>query len=334
MNDAPAQPTPERIMQIATGDWAASILAAGAIHSLFEHMENGAQTTEQVAKEAELSIRGTQALLDGLVGLGLVELRDGAYRNSPEASAFLVEGRPAYLGGFAKAMFADTARRAGLAEVARTGIPVAADTADVAENAFWEELVPAIAPLSVPSALAAARELGLADAGPISILDVGGGSGIYSAVWLGMNPQARSTQIDWANVNRIAARFTAERGVGERFHTVDGDFHTCDFGTAEHDIGVYSHLAHQESPADNVAVFRKFRAALKPGGTLVVNDFVVENDRSGPPFALIFHATMLLTTTHGATWTRDDYQDWLTEAGFTEVSFQPTETPATLIFAR
>jgi SAM-dependent methyltransferase len=334
MNDYPRQPSPERIMQIATGNWAASILAASAIHSLFEHLDNGADSTERVAKQAGLSVRGTQALLDGLVGLGLVELRDGAYRNSPEASVFLIEGKPAYLGGFAKVIFADMARRADLPEVARTGIPVSADTAELAENPFWEELVPAIAPLSVPSALAAARELGLATAGPISILDVGGGSGIYSAIWLGMNPQAHSTQIDWANVNRIAARFTAERGVGERFHTVDGDFHTCDFGTAEHDIGVYSHLAHQESPTDNVAVFRKFRAALKPGGTLVVNDFVVDDDRSGPPFPLIFHTTMLLQTAHGATWTRDDYRAWLTEAGFTDVSFQTTESPATLVLAR
>lgn len=334
MNDAHAQPSPERIMQIATGNWASSILAASAIHSLFDHLEDGAGLTEQVAKAAGLSQRGTQALLDGLVGLGLVELRDGVYLNSPEASAFLIEGKPAYLGGFAKVLFADMARRADLPEVARTGLPVAPDTADMAENPFWEELVPAIAPLSVPSALAAAEQLGVAQAGPISILDVGGGSGIYSAIWLTMNPQARSTQIDWANVNRIAERFTAERGVGERFHTVDGDFHTCDFGTAEHDIGVYSHLAHQESPADNVAVFRKFRAALKPGGTLVVNDFVVENDRSGPPFPLIFHTTMLLQTANGATWTRDDYRSWLTDAGFTDVSFQATASPATLVYAR
>ena len=82
-------------------------------------------------------------------------------------------------------------------EVVRTGVQIATDTADVIENPFWEQLVPAIAVLSVPSALTAADKLGLASAGPISILDVGGGSGIYSAIWLQMNRQARSTQIDW-----------------------------------------------------------------------------------------------------------------------------------------
>jgi ubiquinone/menaquinone biosynthesis C-methylase UbiE len=334
MSETSGHPSPERIMQIATGNWAQSILATSAIHQLFNHLEAGADTPEQVAKAAELSLRGTQALLDGLVGLGLVESQGGIYRNTPEASAFLVEGKPGYLGGFAEVIFGNVPNRRDLPEVARTGVPVTPEPADLPENPFWEKLVPAIAPLSVPSALAAAEHLGLAKAGPISILDVGGGSGIYSSVWLGLNPQARSTQIDWANVNRIATRLVAEHGVADRFHTVDGDFHTTDFGTDRYDVAVYSHIAHQESPADNKAVFTKFRQALKPGGTLVVNDFVVEDDRSGPAFPLIFHTTMLLQTTQGSTWSRSDYRSWLTAAGFTDVQFHPTPSPATLVFAR
>lgn len=329
-----AAPSPEAIMQLATGAWAAGILSTGVIHSVFTHLEAGANTNEAVAKAAELSARGAQALLDGLVGLGLIQLTDGTYQNSAEAAAFLVEGRPAYLGGYVKFNFADMARWSGLPEAVTTGVPLATDTADVADNPFWEQLVPAIAVLSVPSALTAAESLGVANAGPISILDVGGGSGIYSAIWLGMNSQARSTQIDWKSVNQIAIAAVSEHGVGDRFSTFDGDFHAVDFGTAEHDIGVYSHMAHQETPDDNVAIFRKFRTALKPGGTLVINDFVVNDDRSAPPFPLIFHSMMLLQTLHGATWRERDYRAWLNEAGFTEVTFQPTPSPATLVFAR
>ena len=90
----------------------------------------------------------------------------------------------------------------------------------------------------------------------------------------------------------------------------------------------------QESPTDNRAVFVKFRQALKPGGTLVVNDFVVEDDRSGPAFPLIFHSTMLLQTTQGSTWTRSDYRSWLSAAGFADITFKTTGSPATLVLAR
>jgi hypothetical protein len=50
--------------------------------------------------------------------------------------------------------------------------------------------------------------------------------------WSGKaNPQCRFTQLDWANVNRIARRHQ-EAGIADRFETIDDDFHTADFGSA------------------------------------------------------------------------------------------------------
>ena len=324
--------SPARIMQIATGGWAASILATAAIHSIFTHVEAGADTPELISRRAGVSLRGAGTLLDGLVGLGLMTVSGGRYRNAPDAAEFLVEGKPGYMGGFAKVVFARSPGRTRLPDAVRTGQTEASE-AEKPENPFWEELVPAIAVLSIPVILAAAERLKLAAAGPISILDVGGGSGVYSAIWLGMNPQARATQLDWPNVNRLARGFVGARGVADRFRTVDGDFHTTDFGTAEYDVAVYSHIAHQESPASNAAIFKKFRKALKPGGTLLISDFVVENDRSGPPFSLLFRSEMLLSAAEGSTYTRADYEAWLRDAGFTSVAIQPTPSPATLVFA-
>jgi 2-polyprenyl-3-methyl-5-hydroxy-6-metoxy-1,4-benzoquinol methylase len=273
-------------------------------------------------------------LLDGLLGLGLVELAGGSYRNAAEAEAFLIEGRPGYIGGFARVMAANLAEWTDVAEVARTGVPVKNDTTDLADNPFWAELVPAIAPLSVPSALAAAEALGLAGAAELSILDVGGGSGIFSAILLGLNRVARATQLDWAPVNAIAHRIVASHGVGDRFTTIDGDFHTVEFGEHRYDVAIYSHIAHQESPADNIAIFTKLRHAIRPGGALVVNDFVVDDDRSGPPFALLFAAEMMINNKYGSTWCRKDYKAWLIEAGFGQISFHATPGPATLVIAR
>lgn len=328
------QPTSERIMLLINGYWATGILGVAAKHSLFTHLEAGVETVDQLAVRAGISERGAQALLDGLVSMGLVELRDGGYRNTAEAAAFLVEGKPDCLSNFAQLKMAHMSSLVDLPDVVRSGGSLTDVTVEVTDNPHWEKVVQAIAAQSVPVAAIAADTLRLAEAGEISILDIGGGSGIYSAIWLRLNPAARSTQLDWRPINAIARRLLVEQGVADRFTSIDGDFHTTDFGTAAYDVAVYSHIAHQEGPEDNVAIFAKARTALKPGGTLVINDYIVDDGRSGPPFPLIFTSEMLLKSRWGRTWQRADYQAWLIKAGFEDISFQPTPSAATLVFAR
>jgi predicted O-methyltransferase YrrM len=327
------QPTPDGVLRLINGYWATGILGTAATYSIFTHLENGADTAAKLAAHAGISERGVQALVDGLVSMGLVEPHDGRYRNTPEASAYLVDGRPASLGRLAKLKLKHMGSLITLPDVVRAGGPLTDPATEVVDNPHWEEVVPAIAAQSVPAATVAAELLGLADAGEISILDVGGGSGIYSAVWLAANPAARSTQLDWKPINAIARRLLAERGVADRFTCIDGDFHTTDFGTEEYDVALYSHIAHQEGPEDNIAVFAGLRQSLRPGGALLVCDYVVDDDRGGPAFPLLFASEMLLKSKQGGTWRRADYRDWLTKAGFKEISFHPAP-PATLVVAR
>lgn len=326
-------PSPEHIMMLITGGWASSILGSAARHGVFAHLEVG-QTAEGLAKEAGISSRGAQALLDGLTGLGILTSSGGRYRNTPEASFYLVKGKPAYLGAMAEVMMDELVTWTKLAEAVKTGDPTAPNTADMVDNPFWHSLVPAIAALSVPIVQLAAERLAIAEAGKVSWLDVGGGSGVWSAIWLGANRQAKGVQLDWPQVNRIARGFVANFGVGDRFETIDGDFHTANFGSEQYDFGIYGHIAHQEQPADNIAVFRKFRQAIKPGGALVINDFILTDERKGNPFAMMFASQMLLFTKAGFTWRQSDYREWLSEAGFKSIEIEQTPTPSTLVFAR
>jgi SAM-dependent methyltransferase len=238
------------------------------------------------------------------------------------------------LGGFADVMAGSMADWATLSEAAKTGKPTAGFHAEMADNEFWHVLVPAIAPLSVPAAQLAGERLGIAKAGAIRWLDVGGGSGIWSALWLGANKQAKGVQLDWPIVNKIAKGFVGNFGVADRFETIDGDFHVVDFGSGQYDYAIYGNIAHQEAPAANIEVFRKFRKALKPGGTLIINDFILTDERKGHPVALMFAAQMLLATQGGNAWREADYRTWLAEAGFKSVELVPTDGPATVVLAK
>lgn len=329
-----AAPSPEKVMQMITGGWAASVLGAAARYGVFDALDAGGGTAETVAQSTGISLRGAQAVLDGLTGVGLLTHTDARYHNTPEASAFLIKGKPSYLGGMAEVMTDGLTDWAKLPEAVKTGQPAAQETTDHADNQFFEKLVPAIAALAYPVAQMMGERLGIAGAGAVRWLDVGGGSGVWSAVWLQANPKAAGFQLDWAGVNRVAKGFVGRFGVADRFNTIDGDFHQVDFGTGTYDYAIYAQIAHQETPEDNVAILRKFRRALKPGGTLVINDFVLDEARNGHPFALLFASQMLLATKGGFTWRESDYRKWLADAGFTSVEIVPTPTPSTVVLAR
>jgi SAM-dependent methyltransferase len=316
--------TPERIMQFVSGYWSTAILVAAVEHSVFTHVECGRSTPEAIAKAAGISERGARALCDGLVALGLLaRSEDATLRNAPDASEFLVEGKDSYMGGLARRAFGDFDLWKRLPEVVRTGEPGDTPRAEIEDSAHWDSLIFAIAPMAAPAANAVVHALDFAARGKVRVLDVGGGSGMFSATLLRANPQARAVQVDWPRVNRAAKRFVVALGVGNRFDTVDGDLHAVELGEGVYDVAIYSNIAHQESPAQNRVLLQRLRRALRPGGSLVVSDFLVNDDRTGPPFSLLFALQMLLETRGGSTYTERDYRSWMEEAGFSNLRIVP-----------
>jgi hypothetical protein len=327
--------TQERIMQLGTGHWAAAVMAASSVHKVFTHIANGAHDADAIAARAGISRRGAAALVDGLLGLGIVEIDDaGKLRNAADTAQFLVEGSEAPSANRARETLRELADWSQLAECVKTGEPVVAQQLHEPELAFWEQLVVAIAPMTMMTAQFAAGPLGIDAAGPIAILDIGGGSGAFSGTLLQRAKQARATQLDWPNVNRIARGFVDKLGVADRFTTIDGDFHTTALG-GPYDLAIYSHIAHQESRDDNRAMFKRVKAALAPGGRFAIVDFIVPDGRRGiAPFTGLFHANMLLRTKAGAVWCEADYRAWLGEAGFGAIELVTTPGPATVAIAR
>ena len=59
---------------------------------------------------------------------------------------------------------------------------------------------------------------------------------------------------------------------------------------------------------------------LKPGGIFVVNDFVPNEERTEPTFALRFSVYTLTHTPEGECWTLSQYSDWMKKAGFNSIT--------------
>ncbi|HWH70986.1 MAG TPA: methyltransferase, partial [Candidatus Sulfotelmatobacter sp.] len=86
-----------------------------------------------------------------------------------------------------------------------------------------------------------------------------------------------------------------------------------------------------EGPERSRSLLRKVFEALAPGGTVVISEFMPNQDRTGPPNALIFAVNMLIHTEEGGTFTFEEISQWLQEAGFEQMRLLEAPAPSPLV---
>jgi ubiquinone/menaquinone biosynthesis C-methylase UbiE len=311
--------SPRPLMRIL-GDFANSqILDASLEYDFFTLIQKGFRTVEEIARRAGTDARATRIVLDSLPALGLIEKREGKYFLTPTAEVFLVKGKPSYVGDFRHVALALWDGMAHLKESLKTGKPLSRmDTGT--ELQVWEKLVLGIIVIAEPAAKALCDVLKIgSERKGIKVLDIAGGSSIFGMTILARDPSAQVTQLDWPNVNAVAKKLNMERGLEGRIRFINGEHHSANIEAEHYDLVLASNFCRFESPAGNQQLFRKAYSALKRGGVFVVNDFVPNEERTEPTFALRFSVYTLTHTPEGECWTLSEYSDWLKKAGFSAV---------------
>jgi ubiquinone/menaquinone biosynthesis C-methylase UbiE len=308
--------SPRALMRIL-GDFANSqILNAALEYDFFTLISRGFHSAEEIAREAGTDARATRIVLDSLPALSLIEKQDGRYSLTPMAENFLVQGKPSYCGDFRHVALALWDGMAHLKESLKTGKPLSRMDTN-AELAVWEKLVLGIIVIAEPAAKALCDILKIGgERKGLRVLDIAGGSSIFGMTIVTRDSTAEVTQLDWPNVNAVAKKANRERGLEGKIRFIDGDHHTAKVDASYYDLVLASNFCRFESPKGNQELFAKAYSALKPGGIFMVNDFVPNEERTEPTFALRFSVYTLTHTPEGECWTLAQYSDWLKKAGF------------------
>jgi SAM-dependent methyltransferase len=311
------QPTPERIMQFAWGYAPTLVIEAAVHHRVFDLLDESPKTIDQLARESGASKRGLTAIANTLVGLELLARSDGHYSLTPESAAFLVSSKPGYHGAFFRHMSAQILPKwLQLEEVVRTGKPAMAVNEESQGAKFFADFVESLFPLSYHAAGALGEHLGIPNAtGPMSVLDIAAGSGVWGIALAKQSPHVRIAAVDWPEVLEVTRRVAARHGVADRLRTIPGDILKADLGTG-HSVAALGHILHSEGRERSRELLGRVCRALAPGGTIAISEFVANDDRRGPPQALIFAVNMLVNTDDGDTFTFPEISAWLREAGF------------------
>ncbi len=334
-----SQPTPERLMQLSWGFASTAVLGSALELGVFTQIARGKTKRDELAAATKASRRGLDGVLDALVALGLLT-REGSgdasgFHLAPDAEAFLVEGRPSYIGDFIR--FHARMPYEGwseLTECVRTGRPFHAVDDPKQGAELWDKLVDSLFAMGYAPARALGNEIArLHPEGPIALLDVAAGSGVWGIGAAESDPRVRVTALDLASTLPHTRRFVQQRKLDARFEFSAGDLREVDFGAKKYDAAILGHICHSEGAAHTQAMFAKLARAMKPGGTLAIAEFLPNDDRRGPPIPLFFALTMLVNTNEGGTYTLAEYTSWLTKAGFRDVRTFAAPAPSPLVLA-
>src|SRR5665213_2590534 len=176
------QVTPERLMQMAWAYAPPLAIEAGVRLHVFDTLDSGSKTLDEIASATQSSPRGLSAVLNLLAGLGFLE-KSGkdSYGLTPESAAFLVSTKPGFQGGLFRHMSQQLLPNwLHLTEVVQSGHPAENVNKEQGGTEFFAQFVEDIFPMSYRSAATLAGSLETLKTGnAVSVLDLAAGSGVW-----------------------------------------------------------------------------------------------------------------------------------------------------------
>ncbi|MFJ9892993.1 methyltransferase [Streptomyces sp. NPDC091280] len=327
---------PGPLIRLMIADCAAKTLHSAVAVGVFGALSAGPLDAPAVAARTGTHDEMLPDFLDALAGLGLLERHDGRYRNSELAQTYLVPDSAAYLGGFVEltneTLYGTWGR---LTEALRSG---EAQHLDPDKGGFVGDrhTDPAKMKRFLAGLDAYSDRMGAELARRVdwsrytSVTDLGGARGNLAAVLTRAHPHLTATCFDLERTRPLFTEHVAALGTTDRITFVGGDFFTDPL--PESDVVVLGHILHGFGPEKRLVLLRRVHEAVRPGGTVLVYDRMIDDDRSDPE-RLLSSLHMRLVSPGGSEYRVADCRDLLRAAGFVPDGAEPLLGTHTLVSA-
>ena len=324
----------ESINALGRRFWESAVLRAGIKLGVFSLLEERPRSSDDVARTLEASPAFVRSFLDACVALELLEQHDETYANAPLASSALVPGREGYVGDLALHLTNHWAVWGQLDRLVREGRTLTPPESGYTDTAtYWRDYMLGQhnrALTGQAQHLVRSVDMG----GRRKLLDLGGGAASYSIALCQAYPELHATVVDLPEPLDLARRLVAEQGLQRRITLLAGDFLEVQLGE-DSDVVLISGVVVTVSKRTVRRLFRSAFHALRPGGLIVVQDFM-RIDTS--PERRFMDTMMDLYLRIGfdpdtGDYPGDEVAAWLREAGFRDPTMTPLPTHLALVTA-
>jgi predicted O-methyltransferase YrrM len=318
LNSLAGRLSPVPILQVATGFWASQALLSAVDLRVFTSLFGGAKSAAELSGELGADPNALEALLDANCALGFLQRNGDRYRNTEVSNAFLVEGSP---GSYVDLVRFMRQPLFGVWQALRDTVksgdsPVPAEAMDPTEV----ELARAFHNGAYATMMRVAEILDLEFSGFSRIVELGGHSGAGSLCLARRYPQLQATILDRAPFQALAEEFIQATKLEDRVRFRAGN---PDEGCPgeEADLVLLPHILSRRSRAAIPGILQAVRASLRPGGALIVTEFLLEDGKAEPREAALFRLNVVASygSKNAGGLTRSDLVGLLSDAGFTDV---------------
>ncbi|WP_414470918.1 methyltransferase [Microvirga sp. M2] len=294
----------------------ARIIMAASRAGLFEALQDGGRTAQEIAAARGTDPRATGKVLDALLAHGYLGYRNRLYELNRLSRKWLLADSPHTLvhkldfqeiewrwtEGFDQWLFDGKAR-----DMHRTLSPDE-----------WRRYQWGMRDFSTAPATEVAWRARLPDGARV-MLDIGGSHGFYSVQMCRRHPELTATILELAEAIPAAAEILSREGLGRRVVHVAGNALDDDLGTDIYDAVLLANLIHHFDAEQNLRLARKVARALRPGGVFMIVDAIriaspAEANRPSRRLGAVLDVYFALTSTSG-TWSVAAIQEWQRSAG-------------------
>jgi predicted O-methyltransferase YrrM len=318
------------IREFAVSFQKSRILLSGFELDIFTNIGELGTTNNQIADNLHLDKHACERLLNALTSLGFLTKQNHLFFNSVESYTFLSKKSSNYLGGLMHTNHLWNTW-SNLTQVVKTGN--SAHPSEINERGE-EWLFPFINAMHDRAKEQAPKQLANIDLSEIkSTLDIGGGSGAYSMEFVSKKPEIEATIFDLPNVVPITKKFIEKEGFSDKVKTHAGDYTTDDLPEG-FDLVFLSAIIHSNSLEINQKLIKKCFYSLNKNGKIVIQDWIMNSDRTQPVSGAIFAINMLVGTEAGDCFTEEEVTEMLSASGFKNISKIEFETGLSQMIAQ
>ncbi len=293
-------------------------------------------SAEYLARKLKLHPRPVARLLNSMVAFGLLKKRDGKFSNTEIASTFLVKGRPEYFGDYLSivndvyetwAHYGEVIKGNHSLPLFKKECPQDTDTSGVLDSSpdhLVRRVMLAQEQFSYRQAVCLPKAYNFARHS--LLLDVGGGTGIFSVMAVRANAHLKSVVFDVPAVCAVARERIKFYKVPKKIKVMDGNILTDDFPPGA-DVALISTVLDGYDEPECRKILKKIFAALEPRGGLIVNEMMLNEDRTGPLFPAIFSLELMVERNTGDSRTVEEIREWMKDAGFINIKCKQLRGP-------